>query len=91
VPKTNDYALLHLGFATYIPIHKITAVMKYNSTASKRLVREARDSTEPGKFVDATHGRRTNSVVILDNGAVIACPVKVETLHGRLQNYIEER
>ena len=42
-------------------------------------------------MIDATHGRRTRAVVVMDSGHIVLCALQTETLANRLNaNSIEE-
>ena len=53
----------------------------------KRLVQEAKDSK---MAIDATYGRRTRAVIIMDSGHVILSAVQPETVAGRLDKDEDE-
>ena len=73
--------LIPIGFGRYVSAGRVIAAVEPESNPIKRVITQARES---GKLVDATYGRRTEAVLIMDNGAVILCPVGPEELAGRI-------
>lgn len=70
-----------LGFGYVIQANNIWAVIKRKSAQSDRILRSAR---EDGRFLNCTCGREIKSIVLLDNGTVIACAFSVGTVYNRL-------
>ena len=79
--------LLNIGFGNMVSAGRLVAVIAPDSAPVKRLVQEARDG---GRLVDATAGRRTRAVIMMDTGHVVLSAVQPETIAGRLQNDTEE-
>ena len=75
--------LLNVGFGNMGSAGRIVAVIAPDSAPVKRMVQEARDG---GHLVDATAGRRTRAVLMMDTGHVILSAVQPETIAGRLQS-----
>ena len=69
--------LISIGFGSYVSLARIVAAVDPDSNPIKRTVSQAR---EDGKLIDATYGRKTETVLIMDNGHVILCPVSPEAL-----------
>ena len=79
--------LLNIGFGNMVSAGRIVAVIAPDSAPVKRMVQEARDN---GHLVDATAGRRTRAVIMLDTGSVVLSAVQPETITNRLQNDKED-
>lgn len=79
--------LINIGFGNIVSANRIIAIVSPESAPIKRMVQEARDN---GVIVDATYGRRTRAVVIMDSGHVILSAVQPETVAGRLETDEEE-
>ena len=62
---------------------RIVAVIAPDSAPVKRMIQEARDD---GHLVDATAGRRTRAVLMMDTGHVVLSAVQPETIAGRMQS-----
>ena len=79
--------LVSIGYGSYVSAGRIVAAVEPESNPIKRVVAQARDS---GKLVDATYGRKTESVLIMDSGHVILCPLPPETVAQRAGGGEEE-
>jgi len=73
--------LINIGFGNIVSANRIIAIVSPESAPIKRLVQEAKDD---GLAVDATYGRRTRAVIIMDSGHVVLSAVQPETVAGRL-------
>lgn len=75
--------LINIGFGNIVSANRIITIVSPESAPIKRIVQEAKD----GKMaIDATYGRRTRSVIIMDSGHVILSAVQPETVASRVQN-----
>ena len=79
--------LVSIGYGSYVSAGRIVAAVEPESNPIKRVVAQARDS---GKLVDATYGRKTESVRIMDSGHVSLCPLPPETVAQRAGDGEEE-
>lgn len=79
--------MINIGFGNIISANKLIAVVDPDSAPIKRLIQETRDR---GLLVDATYGRKTRSVIIMDSGQVILASVQPETISNRI-NDVEEK
>lgn len=75
--------LLNIGFSNMIAAEKIIAVLTPDSAPVKRIITEARENS---RLVDATAGRRTRAVLMMDGGHVILSAVQPETIAGRMHS-----
>ena len=73
--------LINIGFGNMVSASKLIAIVSPESAPIKRLVQEARDS---GNAIDATYGRKTRAVIIMDSGHVILSAIQPETVAGRM-------
>jgi len=73
--------LVNIGLGNMVNAEKITAVVSPDSAPIKRLVQ---DGKEAGSVVDATHGRKTKSVIITDNGLIILSYLQTDTVSSRV-------
>ena len=69
------------GKATVETAQRIVTIIGPESAPIKRIVQEAKDE---GMAVDATYGRRTRAVIIMDSGHVVLSAVQPETVASRL-------
>lgn len=72
---------LNIGYGNLVSANHVIAMISPDSAPVKRLIQEAKDK---GSLVDATYGRKTRCVIIMDNGAAVLSPNMPETVGGRL-------
>lgn len=72
--------LINIGFGNMVSAEKVVAVVSPDSAPIKRIVQEAK---EAGTLIDATFGRRTKTVIIMDGGSVVLSAILPETVAGR--------
>ena len=72
--------LINIGFGNIVSLNRIIAIVSPESAPIKRIIQEAKDSK---MAIDATYGRRTRSVIIMDSGHIILSAVQPETVAGR--------
>ncbi len=72
--------LLNIGFGNSVAVERVVAIIAPNSAPMKRLKDEARDNKH---LVDATHGRKTRSIIIMDSNHIILSAIQAETLTQR--------
>lgn len=77
--------LVNIGFGNIIAANKIVAIVSPESAPIKRMIQEAKDAKTA---VDATCGRRTRAVLIMDSGHIILSAVQPETVSGRVDKDI---
>lgn len=81
--------LINIGFGNIVSANRIISIVSPDSAPIKRLVQEAKDSK---MAIDATYGRRTRAVLVMDSGHVILSAVQPETVAGRLdKDDLEEK
>lgn len=78
--------LINIGFGNMINAGRLITIVSPESAPIKRIIQEAK---EKGLLIDATYGRRTRAVIIMDSDHVILSAVQPETVAGRL-DYEEE-
>lgn len=79
--------LINIGFGNMINAQRIIAVVGPDSAPIKRLIQECR---ERGTLIDATQGRRTRGVVIMDSDHVILTYLQCETVANRLDGEYQD-
>lgn len=77
--------LVNIGFGNIIAANKIVAIVSPEAAPIKRMVQEAKDKK---KAIDATCGRRTRAVLVMDSGHIILSAVQPETVAGRVDKDI---
>lgn len=73
--------LINIGFGNIVVANRIIAIVSPESAPIKRIVQDARDD---GSVIDATYGRKTRAVLIMDSGHIVLSAVQPETVAGRL-------
>ena len=74
--------LISIGFGSTVCAERILAVIAPESAPIKRLLQEAR---ERGMLIDASFGRKTKSVLLMDTDHVILASVSPEILSARME------
>lgn len=75
--------LLNIGFGNMVSTQRLIAIVGPDSAPIKRLIQDARDR---GSLIDATYGRRTRAVLIMDNDYIILSAIQPETVANRLND-----
>ena len=73
--------LINIGFGNMVSANRLLAVVSPESAPIKRIIQDTR---ERGQLVDATFGRRTRAVLIMDSGHVILSAIQPETVASRI-------
>ncbi len=73
--------LINIGFGNMVSASRLVAIVSPDSAPIKRIIQDVRDQ---GQLIDATYGRRTRAVVIMDSGHVILSAIQPETVAGRI-------
>ncbi len=73
--------LINIGFGNMVSAGRLVAIVSPESSPIKRVIQEARDRS---MLIDATYGRRTRAVIIMDSDHVILSAVQPETVAGRM-------
>ncbi len=72
--------LVNIGFGSMLAVNRLLAIMEPDSAPIKRVVQEAKDR---GMLIDASYGRKTKAVILMDTDHVILSAMTPETLQGR--------
>ena len=73
--------MINIGYGNMISAERIVTVISPESAPIKRLIQEAKDD---GRAIDATYGRKTRAVIVMDSGHVILSAIQPETVAGRM-------
>ena len=77
MPSEN---LLNIGFANYVVMERIVAIANPASQPMRRLREEA---VKAGRLIDATQGRKTRSIIVLDSNHILLSAIQTDTLKQR--------
>jgi regulator of extracellular matrix RemA (YlzA/DUF370 family) len=72
--------LINIGFGSMIAAGRMLAIVAPDSAPIKRVVQEARDR---GMLIDASYGRKTKAVILMDTDHVILSALTPETISAR--------
>ena len=79
--------LINIGFGNIVSADRIISIISPESAPVKRIIQEAKDSK---MAIDATYGRRTRSVIIMDSGHIILSAAQPETIANRAESLEDE-
>ena len=74
--------LVNIGFGSLVAAGRVLSILAPDSAPIKRIIQEAKDR---GMLIDASYGRKTKSVLLMDTDHVILSAVSPETLTDRWQ------
>ena len=80
--------LIGIGFGSMIAARRVLAIVDPHSAPIKRVVQEARDR---GMLIDASYGRKTPSVILMDTDHVILSALTTEVLAARWEEKQEDK
>ena len=72
---------LNIGYGNVVSANRVIAIISPDSAPVKRIIQDAK---EKGTLIDATYGRKTRCVIMMDDGHVVLSPNMPETVGGRL-------
>lgn len=79
--------LINIGFGNMVAAGRLVAIVAPESAPIKRIIQDAK---ERGTLIDATYGRRTRAVLVMDSDHVILSSVQPETVANRMTDDEEE-
>ncbi len=72
--------LLNVGFGSTVVADRVVAIVSPNSAPMKRLKDEAKDEK---RLIDATHGRRTRSIIVMNSNHIVLSAIQADTVSQR--------
>ena len=80
--------LVNIGFGSLVAANRVLAVVAPDSAPIKRVIQKARDRA---MLVDASYGRKTKAVILMDTDHVILSAIAPETIYARwMDKQLEE-
>ena len=79
--------LINIGFGSMIAANRLLAIVEPDSAPIKRVIQEAR---ERSMLIDASYGRKTKAVILMDTDHVILSAIPTETIYARWMDRPEE-
>jgi regulator of extracellular matrix RemA (YlzA/DUF370 family) len=83
-----EQTLLNIGFGSSVVAERVVAIISPNSAPMKRLKDDAR---EEKRLVDATHGRKTRAIIVMDSNHVVLSAIQSETISQRYATLKESK
>ena len=74
--------LIHIGYGNVANVEKIISIVSPDAAPIKRLVQHAKEN---GLAIDATQGRKTKAVIVMENQQIVLSALLPETIMGRAQ------
>ena len=78
--------LINIGFGSMVAAGRVLSMLSPDSAPIKRIVQEAKDR---GMLIDASYGRKTKSVLLMDTDHVILSALTPEVLSARWEDRIQ--
>ena len=75
--------LINIGYGNIVNVNKIVGIISPEAAPVKRMVQNAKDS---GTAIDATCGRKTKAVIVMENGYLMLSALLPETIANRVNN-----
>ena len=79
--------LINIGFGSMVAANRLLAIVAPDSAPIKRVIQEAR---ERSMLIDASYGRKTKAVILMDTDHVILSAIPTETIYARWMDKPEE-
>ena len=79
--------LINIGFGNLVSASRLISIVSPESAPIKRIITDARDR---GLLIDATYGRRTRAVIIMDSGHIVLSAIQPETVAGRITGHSDK-
>ena len=79
--------LINIGFGNLVSAERIISIVSPESAPIKRMIQDVR---EKGLLIDASFGRSTKSVIVMDSGNVVLSALPPETLAARFGDKTEQ-
>ena len=80
--------LINIGFGSMVAANRLLAIVAPDSAPIKRVIQEARDR---GMLIDASYGRKTKAVLLMDTDHVILSAIPTENIYARWMERTEEK
>jgi extracellular matrix regulatory protein A len=76
----TEIKLINIGFGNIVSAGRVIAIVSPESAPIKRIITDAREGE---KLIDATYGRRTRAVIVMDSGHIVLSAIQPETVANR--------
>lgn len=75
-----ELKLINIGYGNVVSGNRMVAIVKPESAPIKRVIQDAKDRCQ---LIDATYGRKTRAVIIMDSGHVVLSAILPNTMSNR--------
>ncbi len=75
--------LINIGFGNMVNASRLVSVVSPDSAPIKRIIQEARDR---GSLIDASYGRKTKAVLLMDSDHIVLSGLSPETIATRCES-----
>ncbi len=82
-----SYSLVNIGYGNLVSAGRLISIVCSESAPAKRMIQEARKS---GMLIDATCGRRTRAVLVMDSNHVILSAIQAKAIGNRMETKLDE-
>lgn len=79
--------LVNIGFGNTVSADKIIAIVSPDSAPIKRMIQDAKDQ---GNAIDATCGRKTRAVLVMNSNHIVLSAIQAETVASRIDKDVSE-
>ena len=79
--------LINIGFGNAVVAERVIAVIAPSSASGKRIRDDAKDNSI---LIDATHGRKTRAIIVMDSNHIVLSAMQPETISARLTTNEQE-
>ena len=79
--------LINIGFGSMVAASRLLSILAPDSAPIKRIIQEARDR---GMLIEASYGRKTKAVLLMDTDHVILSAISPETITARFMDKQEK-
>lgn len=74
--------LINVGFGNAVNADRVIAIVSTDSAPVKRIIAQAKENR---MLIDATQGRKTHSILIMDSNHIVSSYLKAETILSRTE------
>ena len=75
--------MISIGYGNFVNAEKVVAVVSNDAAPVKRMIQTAK---EQERIIDATHGKKTKSVIVTDSDHIVLSALLPETLQSRFEH-----
>lgn len=81
------FMLVNIGYGNVVNMDKVVSIIKADAAPIKRMVQAAKDNN---LAIDATCGRKTKCVLVMDSGHIVLSALLSETIENRAEGFLAQ-